>query len=177
RTISKSDLTPSISGFGISKSWSSGKTLSETNIFLTDANADGLIDYVKNKKVYFGRINPNSGLPTFTANSLETPNVIYKEGEVDESVLSELPDLSLGNDLMDIVKVWVAPKSGYINIKGTITKNFLGIENGIRYSIEKTGKTISHLGIMKSLDDFGFVKVNPELISSDLQYIPITEIS
>src|SRR5690606_13076514 len=142
RTISKSDLTPSISGFGISKSWSSGKTLSETNIFLTDANADGLIDYVKNKKVYFNRIDPNSGLPTFTTNSLETPNVIYKEGEVDNSVLNELPDLSLGNDLMDVVKVWVAPKNGTINISGTISKNFIGIENGIRYSIEKSTNTI-----------------------------------
>src|SRR5690606_5018176 len=157
RTISKSDLTPSISGFGISKSWSSGKTLSETNIFLTDANADGLIDYVKNKKVYFNRIDPNSGLPTFTTNSLETPNVIYKEGEVDNSVLNELPDLSLGNDLMDVVKVWVAPKNGTINISGTISKNFIGIENGIRYSIEKSTNTIYKNNINYPIDDFGFI--------------------
>ena len=137
RTSSK--ISPSFSLLAGNKSFSNSTTVSESNIFLTDANADGLVDFVKDKIVYFNRIDPNSGLPTFTENSELTPNRIFKEGDVDTGILAPLPDLTIGNDLMDAVKVWIAPKKGKINITGTISKQFVATENGIRYSIEQSG--------------------------------------
>src|SRR5690606_13918450 len=91
--------------------------------------------------VYFNRIDPNSDRPTFTDNSALTPNRIFKEGAPDPDVSAPLPDLSVGNDLMDVVKVWVAPREGDVNISGTISKNFVASHNGIRYSVEQSGRT------------------------------------
>lgn len=165
---------PSVSLFVASVGWSKSELRTESSIFLTDANSDGLIDFVKDKKVYFGKLETNSGLPTFTTNSLETPNVIYKGEDIDESILNPVPDFSLANDLMDVVKVWVAPKSGTINISGIISKQLVGIENGIRYSIEKSSNSINYLGGLKKIDDFGFVP-STELIAS--QVFNLTPIS
>jgi len=125
--------------FSASKSQSNARSRS----FFTDANADGLLDYVKDRIVYFGYIDPKSDLPTFTANSELTPNLIRLEGSADPAISAPLPDLSIGNDLMDVVKVWVAPAKGQVNISGTITKNFVASHNGVRYSVEKSGGTPS----------------------------------
>src|SRR5690606_5094203 len=103
---------------------SKSQTNSRSRGFFTDANADGLIDYVKDRIVYFGYIDPKSDLPTFTANSELTPNLIRLEGSADPNISAPLPDLKIENDLMDVVKVWVAPRKGTVNISGTITKNF-----------------------------------------------------
>ncbi|MBS7321100.1 MAG: hypothetical protein KIG55_05860, partial [Myroides sp.] len=144
RNTSKSDPSVSLALMIATASFSNSTTNSESNTFLTDVNADGLIDYVHDRIVYFNRMDPNSGLPTFTDNSNLTPNRIFKEGDVDPAVLAPLPDLTLGNDLMDVVKVWVAPKSGTINISGTISKNFVSSDNGVRFSIEK-----SYIGLLQ----------------------------
>jgi|GEM_PF-763781 len=137
RTRVSSNPSMSFSLLVGSKSFSNNKSISESNIFLTDVNADGLVDYVKDKIVYFNRIDPNSGIPSFTEDSSLTPNLIFKEGDVDPDVLAPLPNLNLDNDLMDVVKVWVAPKSGTINITGTISKQFVASDNGVRYAVEK----------------------------------------
>lgn len=121
--------------FTASKSQSNARS----RAFFTDANADGLLDYVKDRIVYFGYIDPKSDLPTFTANSELTPNLIRLEGSADPAISAPLPDLKIGNDLMDVVKVWVAPHQGQVNISGTITKNFVASHNGVRYSVEKSG--------------------------------------
>jgi len=118
---------------------SKSQTNARSRAFFTDANADGLLDYVKDRIVYFGYIDPKSDLPTFTANSELTPNLIRLEGSADPAISAPLPDLKIGNDLMDVVKVWVAPERGMVNISGTITKNFVASHNGIRYSVEKSG--------------------------------------
>lgn len=119
--------------FNASKSSTTGRARS----YFTDVNGDGLVDYIKDRIVYFNRMDPNSGLPTFTDNSDLTPNRITKAYDVDETVAPALPDTPLGNDLMDVVKVWVAPKDGTVDISGTITKPFVSSNNGIRYSVEK----------------------------------------
>ena len=121
--------------FTASKSQSNARS----RAFFTDANADGLLDYVKDRIVYFGYIDPKSDLPTFTANSELTPNLIRLEGSADPAISAPLPDLKIGNDLMDVVKVWVAPHQGDVTISGTITKNFVASHNGVRYSVEKSG--------------------------------------
>src|SRR5690606_5999000 len=119
---------------------SHSKSVSESNIFMTDVNADGLVDYLKDKIVYFNRIDPNSGKPTFTDDSSLTPNRIIKEEDVDNDVLAPLPDLRLNNDLMDVVKVWVAPKDGKVNITGTISKQFVSSDDGVRFSVEHSSR-------------------------------------
>ena len=121
---------------------SESTTNSRVRTFLTDVNGDGLVDYVKDKIVYFNRIDPNSGLPTFTDNSELTPNIIYKENAVDATISPPLPNLQLENDLMDVVKVWVAPRKGTVHITGNISKNFVASHNGVRYSIEKSGEVL-----------------------------------
>jgi len=121
---------------------SKSQTNSRSRGFFTDANADGLIDYVKDRIVYFGYIDPKSDLPTFTANSELTPNLIRLEGSADPNISAPLPDLKIENDLMDVVKVWVAPRKGMVNISGTITKNFAASHNGVRYSVEKSGGVV-----------------------------------
>ena len=136
RTTSKPNFSISVPGW--KKSFSNNKTVSESNIFMTDVNADGLVDYVKDKIVYFNRIDPNSGKPTFTDDSSLTPNRIIKENDVDNNVLAPLPDLRLENDLMDVVKVWVAPKEGRVDITGNISKQFVSTEDGVRFSVESS---------------------------------------
>jgi len=119
--------------FNVSKS----STIGRARSYFADVNGDGLVDHIKDRIVYFNRLDPNSGLPTFTDNSDLTPNRIIKSVDVDPTVNPPIPDSTLGNDLMDVVKVWVAPKDGTVNISGTITKPFVASNNGIRFSVEK----------------------------------------
>lgn len=138
----QTDPERSISIIAGSFNASKSQTNARVRTFLSDVNGDGLVDYVKDRIVYFNRMNPSSGLPTFTDDSNLTPNRIFKEGDVDPGISAPLPHLALGNDLMDVVKVWVAPKSGTINITGTIAKQFVSADNGIRYAIQKSGSRV-----------------------------------
>src|SRR5690554_739187 len=124
---------------------SKSQSNARSRVYFADVNNDGLVDYVKDKIVYFNRMDPNSGMPSFTANSNLTPNVILREGEVDSSVSQGLPDFDIDEGLMDVVKVWVAPKDGYINITGSIAKPFVASNNGVRFSVEhgKNSSTFS----------------------------------
>lgn len=144
----KTSTSPELSFSLIAGNIQSSQSHSNSRVrtFFTDVNGDGLVDYVKDKIVYFNRIDPNSGLPSFTDNSEFTPNLIFKEGDVEAGISEPLPDLTLGNDLMDVVKVWVAPKSGKVNISGQITKPFVASENGVRYSIEKSSYKVFNPG-------------------------------
>src|SRR5690606_5782508 len=137
QTDPEMSLSVILGSFSASKSQTNGRA----RTFFTDVNNDGLVDFVKDRIVYFNRIDPNSDRPTFTDNSALTPNRIFKEGAPDPDVSALLPDLSVGNDLMDVVKVWVAPREGDVNISGTISKNFVASHNGIRYSVEHSGRT------------------------------------
>lgn len=143
--FTKTSKEHSISLFGANVQASKSRSNSRVRTFLSDVNGDGLIDYIKDRIVYFNRMDPNSGLPTFTDNSDLTPNRIFKEGDVDPGVSPPLPNLDIDNDLMDIVKVWVAPKDGVVNIKGVISKQFTSSDNGVRFSIEKSGRNFNHI--------------------------------
>src|SRR5690554_3893655 len=135
-STTKTDPEMSLSLIGVNLNSSKSETQSRSRTFFADVNNDGLVDYVKDKIVYFNRMDPNSGLPTFTDNSALTPNLILKDQDVAPEVSAPLPDFSVGNDLMDVVKVWVAPRTGPIYIEGIISKNFVASHNGVRYSVE-----------------------------------------
>src|SRR5690554_753701 len=141
----KTDPELSFSLLFLNLTSSKSQSNTRSRIYFSDVNNDGLVDYVKDKIVYFNRMDPNSGMPSFTANSNLTPNVILREGEVDSSVSQGLPDFDIDEGLMDVVKVWVAPKDGYINITGSIAKPFVASNNGVRFSVEhgKNSSTFS----------------------------------
>lgn len=133
---SKTDPELSFSLLFLNLTSSKSQSNSRSRNYFADVNNDGLVDYVKDKIVYFNRIEPGSTMPSFTADSNLTPNVIMREGEVDPTVSQGLPAFTTGEGLMDVVKVWVAPKAGVINITGNITKPFVASHNGVRFSVE-----------------------------------------
>ncbi|MCH7534656.1 MAG: hypothetical protein IH948_02735, partial [Bacteroidetes bacterium] len=98
------------------------RTSSETNIYFSDVNGDGLIDVVKNGNVSYNHLD-GSGDPTFSASSIPTPNPIKQTGSVDPSVFAVDPgataELEEENPLHDVVKTWEAPYDGDIQITST----------------------------------------------------------
>src|SRR5690606_14595297 len=140
----KTDPELSFSLLVLNLTSSKSQSNARSRIYFTDVNNDGLIDYVKDNIVYFNRMEPHSGMPSFTDDSNLTPNVIMRDGQVDPSVSQGLPDFDIDSGLMDVVKVWVAPKDGFVNITGTITKTFVASHNGVRFSVEH-GKATSPL--------------------------------
>ncbi len=131
-----SDLGFSINPFIGNYAKTTSKSNSSVYTYIEDVNADGLPDVVDNTRVYFNHLDPNTKLPVFTLDSSQTPNIVLKEGDV-APVLNAMPVLDIADGLMDIVKVWRAPRDGVINIRGQITKVHVAIDNGIRYSVEK----------------------------------------
>lgn len=145
-TDTKSDPERSISIIAFNFNASKSQTNSRSRTYFTDVNGDGLVDYIKDKIVYFNRIDPNTGTPNFTTDSSITPNVVIKDEDADPEISEPLPDLSQGSDLMDIVKVWVAPKKGTVEVSGAISKAYVSSNNGVRYSVElsKSGNDIDY---------------------------------
>uniref|UniRef100_A0AAU6WP18 SpvB/TcaC N-terminal domain-containing protein n=1 Tax=Chryseobacterium endophyticum TaxID=1854762 RepID=A0AAU6WP18_9FLAO len=109
-------------GFDFTKSWSRTKT--NTPVYLIDANSDGLPDVVKDDKVWFNRIGAN-GQPEMVTTSDLTENMVikgnipapYTEPEEEEDDTED--EAARGKN--DVVKVWIAPKTGYIKISDVIS--------------------------------------------------------
>jgi RHS repeat-associated protein len=108
-------------GFDFTKSWSESE--SETPVYIIDANNDGLPDVVNDEKVWFNEIN-SSGQSELVTTSEATENMVitgntpipYTE-PVDPADENEEPVRGKN----DVVKVWIAPKSGYISISDNIS--------------------------------------------------------
>ncbi|MBB4807695.1 RHS repeat-associated protein [Chryseobacterium defluvii] len=106
-------------GFDFTKSWSQSE--SKTPVYLIDANSDGLPDVVNNEKVWFNRINSN-GQPEIVTTSDLTENMVITGNspvpytEPQDPADTEEPVKAKN----DVVKVWIAPKSGYIRISDHI---------------------------------------------------------
>lgn len=92
---------------------------SETNVYFTDGNGDGLIDIVKNGVVYFNHLDANNN-PTFTVNSDVTENMVIKAGtmSIDEPDFDGTSEVTI--PAYDVVKVWEAPADGNIKIDNNI---------------------------------------------------------
>ncbi|MDH6252850.1 RHS repeat-associated protein [Chryseobacterium sp. H1D6B] len=98
-------------GFNFSQMWSTSK--SETSSFIVDANSDGLMDVVKDGEVLFSKIN-DAGNAEMSRYSENTENMVI----VADTVKPNDPPLDGWNTISknDVVKVWIAPKSGNIKI-------------------------------------------------------------
>ena len=116
------------------------ESVSTTSTYTADVNADGLLDVVVNERVHFGYIDPQTKLPTFSLDSSITPAIVVKEDDV-APVLNPMPQLDLTNGLMDVVMVWRAPKDGQVKVSGTITKQHIALQSGVKFSIEKLHDT------------------------------------
>ncbi|CAM3431281.1 hypothetical protein FLLO111716_09880 [Flavobacterium longum] len=110
------------------------QTQSDTPVYLTDGNADGLPDLVRNGKVYFNYIDPVTNEPTFATSSDRTPNMLVTAEQPEEDV--EQPDPSSPITEYDVVKVWVAPQSGNIRISDYVEIVDGTPQSSIHYSIE-----------------------------------------
>jgi len=126
------DFGAKILGIGFNRSlvWSTSR--STTPVYMTDANSDGLMDVVKDGEVWFNRLSGST--PVMTKYSDETENMVlvadaaveHHEGEPEE----ELPPSKIS-----VVKVWVAPKGGYIKFTDNISiENVTGAK--ALYSVE-----------------------------------------
>lgn len=119
---------------GIERSW----TKSYTDSYIEDVNGDGLLDVVKDRKVYFNTLRPISGdiQPQFNDQSAASPNVIYQD-------LSSVPSLptttspTVENYIYDVVKVWEAPYTGTVAITGTASLESATSVDGVRFAIER----------------------------------------
>jgi RHS repeat-associated protein len=99
------------------------KSQSTTKNYFADVNCDGLIDIVKNGRVYYNAIN-SKGHPSFvkdvnkilfpTSVGSDLDSLLVKPDSIEWS--DEIND----NPLHDIVKVWTAPYDGVISIEGDV---------------------------------------------------------
>lgn len=110
-------LTAGFSSIGGFLGTNNSTSHSETDIFFTDGNGDGLPDIVKDGVVYFNRLDAN-GNPTFSTDSKLTENMVItaKERQVDLPVVTSQIDYPG----YDVVKVWEAPSNGNIKITNNI---------------------------------------------------------
>nr|WP_314499221.1 RHS repeat-associated core domain-containing protein [uncultured Chryseobacterium sp.] len=116
---------------------------SNSPIYFSDVNGDGLLDMIHYGDVFFNKIR--NGAPQFmsqpatgTANvTEETPNAILAgSGAVQETVTTTQFSSSLAN----VVRMWEAPVSGDIQISNEITL-LQNSQDGVNVWIEQGGMT------------------------------------
>ena len=96
------------------------KNNSETDVFFTDGNGDGLMDIVRDGVVYFNRLDAN-GNPSFIPDSQGTENLIITAAPVTIEVPDEYTEDEITLPAFDVVKVWEAPADGNIKIENNIS--------------------------------------------------------
>ncbi len=117
-------------GFNFSQMWSTSK--SETSSFIVDANNDGIMDVVKDGEVLFNKINSN-GDAEMSRYSDNTENMVI----VADTTTPHEPPLDGWSTISrnDIVKVWVAPRSGTIKFTDRVRVESLPNAKAV-YSVE-----------------------------------------
>ncbi|WP_423740205.1 SpvB/TcaC N-terminal domain-containing protein [Flavobacterium columnare] len=87
-----------------------------TTSYFMDFNGDGLTDFADGGTVYYNRLV--NGIPTFTPNSTGTPSPIVNEGELllTGNTQNSEAEIIKKNPLHDIVRLWQAPATGFIQI-------------------------------------------------------------
>lgn len=99
-----------------------------TTSYLSDINGDGLVDVVNEGQVFFNSTTNDGYLNnslTFSANSGTTSNPV-SQGTISQTIINNIrvkhiDELRDENPQHDIVKVWIAPKDGFVNITGNVT--------------------------------------------------------
>jgi RHS repeat-associated protein len=138
------------SHFGIFAGFTKTNSDQITSTYFAEVNGDQLIDIVKNGVVYFNHLD-NSGNPTFTTLSDDTPSPVNAAGGIDPNLITQDPaELEQAIDdhpLHDMVKVWTAPFNGTVSITNPVSliqsadPEFTddSFRDGVRVSIQVRG--------------------------------------
>ncbi|MDR6157658.1 RHS repeat-associated protein [Chryseobacterium sp. SLBN-27] len=104
---------------GFEFSYINSESENETPIYMMDANSDGLPDVIKDDKVWFNRRNGNAQEMVITSDLTE--NMVITDNNPQPYTEPEEPDdIDPVKPKNDVVKVWIAPKNGYIEISDEI---------------------------------------------------------
>jgi len=104
---------------GFDFSYINSESENETRIYMMDANSDGLPDVIKDDKVWFNRKNGNTQEMVTTSDLTE--NMVITGSDPQPYTEPEDPDDDEPvKPKNDVVKVWIAPKNGYIEISDEI---------------------------------------------------------
>jgi len=115
-----------------SKSETDSKTNSSTKTYLIDANSDGLMDIVHDGEVWFNRFDTGAGKSFMSRHSEYTENMVVKAKAIQPPIkwcgdIGSVPDPCPGEpepdpmDVGDIVKVWIAPRDGYVKFTDNVS--------------------------------------------------------
>jgi len=132
-------------------------TTGKTTAYLTDANSDGLMDIVNNGEVWFNKYNTSSETSEMTKHSEYTENMVVKAKAIQPAInpcsnvnkstplfgkatkpCEDEPDYP-PVPITDVVKVWIAPKDGYVKFTDNVSiqDTFIGVSpQTIYYSVE-----------------------------------------
>ncbi|MBO7606647.1 MAG: hypothetical protein J6T28_03395, partial [Paludibacteraceae bacterium] len=105
--------------------------ITKVKSYFSDVNNDGLLDIVYHGKVYFNHLE--KGHPVFSSYSSQTENTLgemsldlietEKVTYTDEDLAKIEDSLKRTFPLHDVVRVWCAPFTGIINIRGNLSVN------------------------------------------------------
>lgn len=113
------------------------KTKEETSIYITDGNGDMLPDIVNDNVVYFNR-GASGGTNIFETASELTPNMVITAAprEIDPADVPDPEPDTTPDFNFDVVRVWEAPRHGYISIRDELEFLPQTPESKVVYSIE-----------------------------------------
>lgn len=108
----------------VSMNLNSGKSTTESPVFFTDANGDGLMDIASHGVVYFNHLGAND-IPYFTSNSGDTLNPLGSSEPIDPTDLivsnpQELAEALAQHPLHDLVRMWEAPFGGQVKVTAPV---------------------------------------------------------
>ncbi len=119
---SSRSLTANLSGFNLGITWSDSTT--ESSVYFSDVNGDGLLDLVTNGTVLFSYID-SSGEPVFTSDSFLTPYPIptsaVSANAVDVDMSAAMAAMLAGAPLIDTVYLWQAPYAGIVDVTSSVS--------------------------------------------------------
>jgi RHS repeat-associated protein len=120
------------------------ETFSTGSVYLSDVNGDKLPDLVSGGQVLFNHLDA-SGVPTFTANSKDTP-VPIGGGTVDSSgVVGDFEESYQkqidASPLHDTLRRWVAPHDGTLAVSGSVQLVQSSVD-GVRVAIQHNGSEL-----------------------------------
>jgi RHS repeat-associated protein len=124
------------------------ETFTKDTTYFSDVNGDGLTDLVNDGTVLFNHLDAN-GVPTFTANSSDTPvpigaGVLDTTGLVADYTASR-DQQDANNPPVDVVRRWVAPYTGTVTVTGDVTlvqdtsaeRAAYAAADGVRVAVQK----------------------------------------
>jgi RHS repeat-associated protein len=108
---------------GIALMVDANRANTQNHTYFSDVNGDGIMDLVSGGQVLFGFVNA-AGVPTFSANSADTPVPVGPGAIVTENLLEDaaaiVAERAANFPLLDTLRRWVAPYDGVIGINAPV---------------------------------------------------------